>query len=414
MEYGLIGAKLGHSYSKQIHEQICGYTYELKELSESELDPFMRERSFSGINVTIPYKQDVIPYLDHVDPEAAKIGAVNTVVNRNGKLYGYNTDFYGLKQMMEQEGFDPAGKKVLILGSGGTSRTARAVCEALQARQILTVSRKKTSDPGMISYEELPAHADADCLINTTPIGMYPNMDAEPVDLSVFRDLRSVVDVIYNPLRTRLVLDAQSRGIRACGGLKMLIGQAVVAAGLFTGENIQESKGISAYRSVFNERSNIVLTGMPGAGKSTVGKMLAQKLDRTFIDTDEEIVRREGCSIPEIFSSRGEAAFRQMEVKTAQELMEKAHCVIATGGGFLLDPVCERAMKAYGTVFFLNRDPSGIRPTDDRPLADDPEKIAALYRQRLPRYQELADHTVPVEGEPSDVCAAIMQILEEE
>ncbi len=420
MEYGLIGEKLGHSYSKQIHEEFGNYTYDLLELQKEQLDSFLKDRAFKGINVTIPYKQDVIPYLDQIDPKAEAIGAVNTIVNKDGKLHGYNTDYYGLTEIIKHAGYDLGGKKVLILGTGGTSRTAAFVCADLGAGSICRVSRKVREDAGelplantntrTITYKEaIEQHPDADLIINTTPSGMYPNMEQAPVDLAPFTDLQGVIDVIYNPLRTRLLLQAEAMGIRADGGLRMLVYQAVHAYRLFTGLEPDKERAEEILKKIRMERENIVLIGMPGSGKSTIGKLLSAKLGMEFVDTDALIVSREGRSIPDIFATEGEAYFRKLEAEVAKELGTKNRLVIATGGGLILNPACEEAFKAYGRLFFLNRDPKTIRPTKDRPLADDHEKIAKLYEERFPKYKKAADVVIPVQGAKQQTAELILK-----
>ncbi|MBQ7582634.1 MAG: shikimate dehydrogenase [Lachnospiraceae bacterium] len=409
MEYGLIGEKLGHSYSKEIHEQIGGYAYELKEVAKEDLDAFMKAHAFLGINVTIPYKQSVIPYLDHIDESASKIGAVNTIVNRDGKLYGYNTDYFGLKKLIESR-FDLRGKNVLILGNGGTARTAFSVCSDLGAKEILRVSRR--AQEGTTSYPEAERKKDTDVLINTTPCGMYPNVDDSPIDLSHYPALSGVIDVIYNPLRTKLLIRAGQLSIPCAGGLPMLVFQAAAAVTLFTGKEVSDETAMKTYKAIRAGRENIVLTGMPGAGKSTVGKMLAKKLHMDFLDTDAQIVQQEGRAITDIFEHDGEAAFRRMEAELADSLKMREHTVIATGGGFILNPVCEEAMKTYGRVVFLDRQPEKIRPTDDRPLANEQEKIQKLYEERLPKYIKSADLIIPVNGTPKEVVNEILESLE--
>ncbi len=422
MKYGLIGEKLGHSYSKGIHERIGLYSFELKEIAKEDLDGFLKARDFCGINVTIPYKQTVIPYLYEIEEGAAKIGAVNAIVNRDGKLYGYNTDHAGLLTLIQTEQIAVEGKKVVILGTGGTSRTAVSACKKLGAKSIARAGRRQIdpdpsdallTDVSHVTYEEIGEKcADAEVILNTTPCGMFPDLDGAAVDLQSFPKAEAVIDVIYNPLRTRLCLQAQSRGIRAVCGLKMLVAQAVCAAELFTGKTLDASLTETIFAEKKKELENIVLTGMPGSGKSTVGKLLAKKTGREFVDTDALIVKRDGRQITEIFAQDGEAVFREMERNIALELRTRHDLVIATGGGFMLSEDCERAMKAYGSVFFLDRDPASIRPTADRPLADDPEKIAKLYRERLPKYRRIADHVIEVTGTPESVLAAILHTME--
>lgn len=294
-KYGCIGKKLTHSFSKEIHARLADYPYELMELAEEEIAPFFAKKDFAAINVTIPYKQTVIPYLDSISPVAERIGAVNTIVNRAGTLYGYNTDYFGMKALIARVGIDLAGKKVLVLGTGGTSRTARVVAADLGAAEILTVSRRKTED--YITYEEaVTVHTDAQVIINTTPAGMYPNCDEKPIDIRFFPNLEGVIDAVYNPLRTNLVLDAQQRGIKAEGGLYMLVMQAVVAVERFLDVSIAKETADRVFASIYASKENIVLTGMPGSGKSTVGRLLDAD-GFTFVDTDAEVEKKDRKSV---------------------------------------------------------------------------------------------------------------------
>ena len=336
MQYGLIGEKLGHSFSAEIHQKLKSNPYTLVELSCEEIEAFLTEKNFSAINVTIPYKTAVIPYLSHVNERAQAIGAVNTVVNKNGELWGYNTDFYGLQALILHAKVSIKNKKVAILGTGGTSKTAHAVAEFLGAKDILTVSRKAGN--GVVTYDELTKqHTDIEVLINTTPVGMYPNTEATPVDISAFPNLSGVIDAIYNPLRTKLILDAKKHGIPAEGGLYMLVAQAVRASELFVDCTYEPDTTERIYLELLNKTENIVLSGMPGAGKSTVGKCLAKEMGRAFFDLDEEIVRVAGRSIPEIFATDGEAAFRDIETRVLCEaLANQKGILLATGGGAIL------------------------------------------------------------------------------
>ena len=303
-KYGCIGKTLTHSFSKEIHSKLADYEYELIELGEDEIKPFFEQRDFEAINVTIPYKQTVIPYLDSVSPIAERIGAVNTIVNKNGKLYGYNTDYYGMKGLIEKIGIDMQGKKVLVLGTGGTSKTACVVSRDVGASEVIPVSRSKRENT--ITYEEaVTIHSDADVIINTTPSGMFPDCHSKPIEISDFKCLKGVVDVVYNPLSTNLVLDAKRNGIKAEGGLFMLVMQAVVAVEKFKDITIPAETAMEVFKSVLQSKENIVLTGMPGSGKSTVGKLL-KIVGFEFIDTDAEIEKRCGCSIRELISSKGE------------------------------------------------------------------------------------------------------------
>ena len=408
--YGLIGEHLPHSFSKTIHEKIGDYRYDLKELRPEELDAFMRRAAFKGINVTIPYKQAVIPYLDEISEQAEAIGAVNTVVNRGGKLYGYNTDYFGMKALLGHAGIDPKGKKALILGTGGTSRTALAVLTDMGASEVHKVSR--SGRDGALTYEEAGRdHADAQVLINTTPCGMYPNLDDCPVDLSAFPDLAGVIDAVYNPLRTTLVLEADKRGIPAEGGLYMLVVQAVYAAELFTDRKIGNSVTESIYTEILNSKRNIVLTGMSRAGKTTVGALLAARLGREMMDTDQMIVGREQRAITDIFAAEGEAYFRDAESEMIGVLAPQNGLVIATGGGAVLRQKNVDALKKNGVIIFLDRPANQILPTDDRPLANTAEKVAALYEKRYPVYSAACDERVVNDRTAEEVTEKILSVL---
>lgn len=391
MEYGLIGRRLGHSYSKIIHEMLCGYAYDLCPLEPEQLEELFAKREFKALNVTIPYKQAVIPLLDEVDEGALAIGAVNTVVNQNGRLTGYNTDIDGFLYMARRAGVDMAGKKVVILGSGGTSRTTRAAAGELGAREIVTVSRH-----GEDNYQNLSRHADAQVLVNTTPVGMYPNWGQSPVSLESFPALEGVLDVVYNPLRTALLLQAEERGLPRSCGLPMLVAQAKRAAELFTGQNIDDSRAEAVLHGLRGQLTNIVLIGMPGCGKTTVGRALAGKLGRTFVDLDEEIVRRAGMPIPEIFAREGEAGFRERESALVREFGERTGLVVSTGGGVVTRRENYIPLKQNGLLLHLRRDPAAL-PTDGRPLsqATAPEE---LWRRRAPLYAAFADGEIDNNG----------------
>ena len=410
MKYGLIGEKLGHSFSREIHEKLGRYEYALREIPSEELDAFMRARDFCGINVTIPYKTDVIPYLDELSDLAQAVGAVNTVVNRGGKLYGDNTDVWGLISLIRRLTPDLAGKTVLILGTGGTSRAALAAAKELRAEKVVRVSR--TGRDGALTYEEAYRDlSDADFLINTTPVGMFPHAGKSPIDLSRFPRLAGVVDAIYNPLSTRLLLDARALGIPAENGLYMLTSQAMRSAELFTGEPIGERVTEKIYTELLFEKRNIVLIGMPGSGKSTVGRRLAKQLGRPFRDTDEEIVARACKPIPEIFRDEGETAFRDLESAVVADLSQYGGAVIATGGGAILRQENLDALRQNGALVHLDRPLEDLIPTSDRPLSDDAEKLRALYAVRDPLYRAAADLTVPVRGAPENVTDIILEKL---
>ena len=409
--YGCIGKKLTHSFSKEIHSRLADYDYELIELAEEEVGPFFTEKQFAAVNVTIPYKQTVIPYLDCISPVASRIGAVNTVVNKNGKLYGYNTDYYGMKALIGRIGLNLKGRKVLILGTGGTSKTAHAVAEDLGAAQILTVSRRKSGT--FITYEEaVRDHADADAVINTTPSGMYPELAARPIDISAFPRLSGLVDVVYNPLRTELVMDALERGIRAEGGLYMLVMQAVVAVERFLDIQIDRAVADRVFASVYASKEKIVLTGMPGSGKSTVGKLLRVE-HFTLTDTDAEIERRCGCPIKDLIREKGERFFRNLETEVIRDAASESQRIISTGGGAILRPENVRSLKQNGRLFFLDADIARLRATDDRPLSDTRQKLEKLYAERADIYRGTADVTVPDLGTPQEEADYIVMKREE-
>ena len=391
MEYGLLGERLGHSFSPQIHRDLAGYDYQLLPTPPEAVEDLFARRAFQGLNVTIPYKRTVMPLCDEIDPRAAAIGAVNTVVNQNGRLTGYNTDIDGFLYMARRAGVDMTGKKVVILGSGGTSRTARAAAGELGAREIVTVSRH-----GEDNYQNLSRHADAQVLVNTTPVGMYPNWGQSPVSLESFPALEGVLDVVYNPLRTALLLQAEERGLPRSCGLPMLVAQAKRAAELFTGQNIDDSRAEAVLHGLREQLTSIVLIGMPGCGKTTVGRALAGKLGRTFVDLDEEIVRRAGTSIPEIFAREGEAGFRERESALVREFGERTGLVVSTGGGVVTRRENYIPLKQNGLLLHLRRDPAAL-PTDGRPLsqATAPEE---LWRRRAPLYAAFADGEIDNNG----------------
>ena len=365
MEYGCIGEHLPHSFSREIHGLIGSYDYRLKEIAREDLDAFMKAADFRAINVTIPYKEAVIPYLSEISEQARAIGAVNTVVNREGKLYGYNTDFSGMDALIARLGVDPAGKKVLVLGTGGTSKTAKALMEARGASEIYRVSRSaKPGDTGVISYEEAyAAHADAEVVINTTPVGMYPATDACPLDFSAFPNLVLAVDAVYNPLRTLFIQQAEARKIAAEGGLYMLVAQAVHASALFTGKEIREGLTERIFKKIRYDKENIVITGMSGSGKSAVGKALRRITGRTLCDTDTLIAEEAGMSIPEIFKARGEEGFRAMETEVIRRVSQENGIIISTGGGAVLR---EENLKAAGFSSCSATFPRSSLPTTDR------------------------------------------------
>lgn len=395
MQYGCIGEVLKHSFSAEIHAMLNSRPYELCEVAREDLDAFLRDRNFLGINVTIPYKQAVLPYLAVTDPAAEQIGAVNTVVNREGRLFGYNTDFYGLQTLLGSLGADLTGKKVAILGTGGTSLTALAVAATMGAGEILRVSRREGA--GTVTYEELyRQHTDVGILINTTPVGMYPHPEEMPVDLSRFPALEAVADVVYNPLRTELVLDAQKRRIPAAGGLLMLTAQAVRASEIFTGTLYPEGTAERICRILTERKETIVLEGMPGSGKTTVGRLLATVTGRTFVDLDEEIAKAVSASPAQIIREQGEPAFRDIETEVLREtLADLSGAVLALGGGTVLRPENVNMLRRNGRIYFLDRPVEKLLPTADRPLSATREGLERRYQERRDIYLAAADLRIP-------------------
>ena len=409
--YGLIGAKLGHSYSKIIHEQLAGYRYELIPLpTEAEARAFMEKRAFAAINVTIPYKQLVIPYCDVLDPKAKAIGAVNTIVNRDGKLYGYNTDYLGFSYLAKVHGVDFADKTVLILGTGGTHSTVEAVCRDSGAKAILSASR--TGKFGALTYNEAMRRRDVQIIVNTTPCGMFPNVGQCMLDPTAFPQLEAVLDVVYNPFRTELLLRAEEHGIKAVGGFEMLVAQAVYAAQHFTGRFFAVDSVIpTASRRLQWELSNVSLIGMPGCGKSTVGAALAKRLNKTFVDLDEEIERRTGNNIPDIFAHEGEEAFRRYEADILADVAKHTGQVIACGGGVIKTHANVHALRQNGCVLWVQR-PLGKLATGGRPLSQGGAALKQLQAERTPLYQAAAHAVLDNSGALADTVEAAVRLFE--
>lgn len=393
MEYGLIGEKLGHSFSKIIHEKLADYTYELCPLAKDELDAFMSAKQFKAINVTIPYKQDVIPYCDVLDDSAKRIGVVNTIVNRDGKLFGYNTDFAGFLYNLNAHGITLKDKKVMICGSGGTCKTVTAVAEYMGAKEILVVSRSKKENA--VTYEECIRHKDVDVVVNASPKGMYPDNGESPLDLSNFPNCKAVVDVIYNPLKTRLLQQAEQLGMKAVNGLEMLVAQAKFAVEHFLSTEIENDKIDQITLELLKQLTNIVLIGMPSSGKTLTGKALCKYIDKTVVDTDAVIVERSGMSIKEMFARHGEAYFRQWEHDVIEEFSKQNGLIIATGGGAIKNEENIQNLKQNGVVMFIDRDLEHLLVTDDRPLSKDTNAVAKLYEERYPLYTKYGDLRVP-------------------
>ena len=405
MTCGLLGRKLGHSYSPQIHARMADYEYVLFEKEPEELGDFLRNGNFSGINVTAPYKKDVIPYLDELSPTAKRLGAVNTIVRRNGRLIGHNTDYLGFLTMVRASGVQVSGKKVLVLGSGGASNTAVAGLRELGANVVI-ISRS-----GDDHYGNLDRHGDAAVIVNTTPVGMYPNTDCSPIDLTQFPRLEGVLDVIYNPARTMLLRQAEDLGLPAVNGLLMLVAQAKEASEWFSGQSLDPELIPAVLGLLRRQMENIVLIGMPGCGKSTIGRMVADSLGKRFVDADAAIEEFAGRSIPQIFEEDGESGFRELETAILRELGKQSGLVIATGGGCVTRQENHSLLHQNGRIIWLQRELTEL-PTAGRPLSQR-GSLEEMYRIRKPLYANFADHTIQNSGSPDVVAGKIVQLWEE-
>lgn len=400
MKCGLLGATLSHSYSPAIHNMLGLYSYELFEKQDGEIETFLRHGDFTGLNVTIPYKKAVLPYLDELTPTAQKLSAVNTIIRlENGKLLGHNTDYYGFSSMLRHSGLDVGGKKVLVLGSGGASATATAVLKESGA-SVTVISRQ-----GKDNYSNLSLHQDAKIIVNATPVGMYPNCDTSPLTLQAFPQLEGVLDLIYNPARTKLLQEAHERGLITQNGLWMLVAQAKESAEYFTGVPIADDKIQQIYQHIRRQMENILLIGMPGCGKTTIGALLAQKTGRKFVDIDQEIEKKTGITISELIAQKGEAFFRRLESETLHTFGKISSAVIATGGGAVVKPENHFFLRQNSHILYLKR-PISQLATTDRPLSVD---LESLYFARKPLYESLADQTIDNSGSMDDTLRQIME-----
>ncbi len=403
MRCGLLGEKLGHSYSKAIHERLAPYTYEMIECERDRLDEFMRSAPFDAINVTIPYKKAVIPYCAALSPIAEKIGSVNAVIKRSdGTLFGDNTDAFGFMSLVNKSGINPRGKKCLVLGSGGASATICAVLDELSAKSVTVISRS-----GEDNYTNLEKHADAEIIVNTTPVGMYPNTGVSPVDLSLFKKCEGVLDIVYNPRRTALIMQAEALKIPAMSGLYMLVAQAKRAAELFTGTMIDDSRTDEIERELTLKMQNIVLIGMPGSGKSTIAKALGERLERRVYESDELIVEKAQMSIPDIFAKFGESRFRQLESEVLSELGKQSGIIISSGGGAVTREENYPLLHQNGIMVWLKRSIDAL-PTDGRPISQSTD-LNELYAVRKPLYERFSDITA---DNNADIESTVKTILE--
>lgn len=405
MQCGLLGEKLGHSYSPAIHGELADYDYQLFERAPDAVEDFLLHGDWDGLNVTIPYKKTVLPYCAELSERARKIGSVNTLVRRpDGSIFGDNTDAYGFEKLLHQAGIEVAGKKALVLGSGGASVMAVEVLRSLGAASVTVISRH-----GEDNYDNLSRHADAQILVNTTPVGMFPKNGEAAVDLRSFPACEGVVDVVYNPARTALLLQAEELGIPHAGGLYMLVGQAKRSCELFTGREIPDSEIDRIEGQLARSMQNIILIGMPGCGKSTIGAALAERLGRPLLEADAEIVKAAGRSIPEIFAIGGEASFRQKETAVLSDLGKQSGAVISTGGGCVTRAQNYPLLHQNGTIFWLQRDLDRL-PKEGRPLSLKND-LHEMYLKREPLYARFADHVIDNNGSVEKTLDAILEVL---
>ena len=408
MDYGLIGRHLKHSFSKVVHERVESYNYLIKELEPEEIQSFMTRKNFKAINVTIPYKEEVIKYLDYISPEVEELGACNTIVRKDSKLYGYNTDILGLKETIIHNGFDFNSKRVMILGTGGASKAAIYVSKELGAKEIILVSRSKKD--GVITYDELDKYYDkVDYIINATPVGMYPNNYAKPIELANFKSVLGVIDLIYNPLKTLLLMDAEILGIKCINGLYMLVSQALYSIDYFLDKETDKSIIPSLVNEIEREERNIVLIGMPTSGKTTMGQNLSKRLHKPHIDTDQLIIRKIWMPIKIYFKLNGEEKFRDIESEVIKEVSTQNSKIISTGGGSILREENMINLKMNSIIVFLDKDKDSLYLSSSRPLINDRSDIDRLYNERIELYRKYADITIKNNG---DIKESVNMILE--
>lgn len=403
LKCGLLGEKLGHSYSPAIHGMLADYEYLLYEKAPEQVEDFIRNGDWQGLNVTIPYKKTVLPLCDLLSDTAREIGAVNTLVRLpDGRLFGDNTDAYGFRLLLETAGIDPAGKRCAVLGSGGASVMACAVLKNLGAASVTVISRR-----GENRYDNLEKNADAQIVVNTTPVGMYPNNGEAAVDLRSFPACQGVADVVYNPARTALLLQAEALGLPHAGGLLMLVAQAKRSGELFSGETIDDGEISRITRILSRKMQNLILIGMPGCGKTKLARELGERLGRPVYEADELVEEKAGMSIPEIFSRYGEGEFRRLETETLRELGKLSGAIISTGGGCVTREENYPLLHQNGLIIWRLRDLS-LLSKRGRPISQSRD-LTELYREREPLYRRFADLTVP----ETDTVAAAADWIEE-
>lgn len=406
MEYGLIGKKLGHSFSKEIHAAFSRYRYELKEIPEDRVVEFLSNKDFKGINVTIPYKETVIPYLNFVSDQARKIGSVNTVINRNGLLYGYNTDYFGFNYMLRRAGISVGGKVVAILGTGGASKTAKFALSDAGAKEIITVSRR-----GDVNYENIKSRKDLQIIINASPAGMYPDNGTCLIDLEDFPSLEGVADMVYNPYVTELLYMARCKGVKSVNGLPMLVAQAKYACELFADCNVPDCETEKIIKAVRKQTANITLIGMPGSGKTSVGKAVARILKRNFIDADSEFEKTFGISAGDYIETYGETAFRARESEVLAEISKESRKVISTGGGAVKIPKNVKNIKSNSVTVWIKRDIEKLA-VNGRPLSRNGAELENMYSERAPLYGTASDIEVDNNGSLKDTVDALINELD--